>query len=118
MSELDLVVADKSSGEACALRHKVHTLAIDNEPLRNENDGLSESLTIKKKQDKKSKALNLVKSALDDWGGARWWSPRSFKEACHRERILKKTAHAQELEKASVKELKAANKLYNDKIKV
>ncbi|KAL1640550.1 hypothetical protein SLS61_010245, partial [Didymella pomorum] len=70
-----------------------------------------------KKQDKKSKALNLVKPTLDDWGGARWWSPRSFKEARHRERILKETAHAEELEKASVKELKAANKLYNDKIK-
>ncbi|KAF1357496.1 hypothetical protein EJ07DRAFT_127969 [Lizonia empirigonia] len=117
MSELDSVVADKSSEEARALRQKVHTLAIDNELLRNENDGLSESLTIKKKQDKKSKALNLVKPALNYWGGARWWSPRSFKEARHREQILKQTAHAEELEKASVKDLKAANKLYNDKIK-
>jgi hypothetical protein len=40
-----------------------------------------------------------------------------FKEACHRERILKETAHAEELKKALVKELKAANKLYNNKIK-
>jgi hypothetical protein len=115
-SELDSVVADKSSKEACALRQKVHTLAIDNELLRDENDGLSEFPTIKKKQDKKSKALSLVKPALDYWGGARWWSPRSFKEARHRERILKETADAEELEKASVKKLRASNKLYNDKI--
>ena len=66
MSKLDSVVADKSSEEARALRQKVHTLAIDNELLRNENNSLSESLTIKKKQDKKSKTLNLVKPVLDD----------------------------------------------------
>jgi tetratricopeptide (TPR) repeat protein len=71
----------------------------------------------KKKQYKKSKALNLVKPALDDWAGARWWPPRLFKEARHRERARKETVHAEELEKASVKEHRAANKLYNDNIK-
>jgi hypothetical protein len=70
MSELDSVGADQSSEEARALRQKVHTLAIDNELLRNENVGLSKSRTIKKKQDRKSKALSLVKPALDYWGGA------------------------------------------------
>jgi hypothetical protein len=65
-------VADKSSEGARALRQKVHTLAINNKLLRNKNNGLSKSLTIKKKHDKKSKALNLVKPVLDDWGGARW----------------------------------------------
>ncbi|KAF1925134.1 uncharacterized protein M421DRAFT_23368, partial [Didymella exigua CBS 183.55] len=50
-------VADKSLEEVRALYQKVHTLVIDNELLRNKNDRLSKSLTIKKKQDKKSKAL-------------------------------------------------------------
>jgi hypothetical protein len=40
-----------------------------------------------------------------------------FKEARYKEQILKETAHAEELEKALVKELRAANKLYNNKIK-
>ena len=78
---------------------------------------LSESLTVKKKQDKKSKALKLVKPAFDDWGGARWWSSRPFKKARHKEQILKQTAHADEPEKASVKDLKGSNKRYSEKIK-
>ncbi|KAF1922721.1 uncharacterized protein M421DRAFT_22590, partial [Didymella exigua CBS 183.55] len=115
--KLDSVVGDRYSNEARALCHEVHHLAIENELLNDDVQGLTESLLIKKKQDKKSKALTLVKLLLDYWGGAKWWSPRLFKEARHRERIMKETAHAEKLEKANVKELKAANKLYNDKIK-
>jgi hypothetical protein len=44
ISELDSVVADKSSEGARALRQKVHTLAINNKLLRNKNNGLSKSL--------------------------------------------------------------------------
>jgi len=40
-----------------------------------------------------------------------------FKEACYREQILKETTHLEELKKTLVKGLKAANKLYNNKIK-
>ena len=86
-------MGDKQSAEVRALRHVIHHLAIDDELLRDENKGLIESLSIKKRQDKKSKALDLVKPTLDDWGGARWYSPRSFAEARHRERILQDTQH-------------------------
>jgi hypothetical protein len=114
---LDSVVGNRYSNEARALRHEVHHLAIENELLNDDVQGVIESLSIKKKQDKKSKALPLVKPSLDYWGGAKWWLPRSFKEARHRERIMKETAHAEKLEKANVKEPKASNKLYNDKTK-
>ena len=40
-----------------------------------------------------------------------------FKESRHREQIIKETAHKKELEKARIKELEAANKRYNKKIK-
>jgi transcriptional regulator with XRE-family HTH domain len=116
LRQFDRVVGDKQSAEVRALRHVIHHLAIDNELLRDENKGLIESLSIKKRQDKKSKALDLVKPTLDDWGGARWYSPRSFAEARHRERILQDTQHQEKLEKARIKELKKANKLYNNKI--
>ncbi|KAF1922182.1 uncharacterized protein M421DRAFT_79286 [Didymella exigua CBS 183.55] len=95
--KLDSVVGDRYSNKARALHYKVHHLAIKNELLNNNVQGLTELLLIKKKQDKKSKALTL--------------------EAHHREQIMKETAHAEKLEKANVKELKAANKLYNNKIK-
>jgi hypothetical protein len=117
LRELDSVVADKTLEEARALRHKVHHLAIENELLHDDVEGLKESLLIKKRQDKKSKALLLVKPRLVYWGGSRWWSPRSFKESRHRERIMKETAHEKELEKARMKELEDANKLYNEKMK-
>ncbi|KAF1924867.1 uncharacterized protein M421DRAFT_424288, partial [Didymella exigua CBS 183.55] len=115
--KLDSVVGNRYSNKARALCHEVHHLTIKNELLNNNVQGLTELLLIKKKQDKKSKALTLVKPLLDYWGGAKWWLPQLFKEARHREQIIKETAHAEKLEKANVKELKAANKLYNDKIK-
>jgi hypothetical protein len=63
--KLDSVVGDRYSNEAKALRHKVHHLVIENELLNNDVQGLTESLSIKKKQDKKSKELPLVKPSLD-----------------------------------------------------
>ncbi len=116
MRQFDRVVKNKSLPEAKALRQTVHHLAIQKELLHDENIGLTEALKVKKKQNKKSKALDLNKHTLDDWGGAKWHSPRQFGEARRRDRIMKETAHAEELEKAKMKELKHANKLYNDKI--
>lgn len=45
-----------------------------------------------------------------------FWSPRSFREARHRERIYKQIAAEEALEKVQMKESKAANKLYKEKI--
>lgn len=116
MRQFDSVVKDKRLPEAKALRQTIHHLAIQNELLHDENQGLIEALQVKKKQNKKSKALDLNKHTLDDWGGAQWHSPRQFGEARTRERIMKEQQHKDELEKAELKKLKAANKLYNDKM--
>ncbi len=117
VAQFDRVVQDKNGLEAKALRQTIHHLAIQNELVHDENDGLIEALKAKKKQKKKSKALDLNKHDLNNWGGTQWHSPRQFGEARRRERILKETAHAEELKKVEIKELKKANKLYNDKIK-
>ena len=59
-------MGDKQSAEVRALRHVIYHLAIDNELLCDKNKGLIELLLIKKRQDKKSKALDLVKLTLND----------------------------------------------------
>lgn len=56
------------------------------------------------------------KHKLDYWGGTQWHSPRQFGEARGRERIMKETAHADEVKEAEMKNLKRFNKLYIDKI--
>ena len=116
IAQFDRVVKDKTLPEVKALRQTIHHLAIQNELLRDENYDLTEALQAKKKQNLKSKALDLNKHTLDDWGGAKWHSPRQFDEARTRERIIKEQQHADELEKANMRELKKADKLYKDKL--
>ena len=89
------MVQDKSEPEVKALRQTIHHLAIQNELLHDENDGLIEALKAKKKQKKNSKALDLNKHDLNYWGGTQWHSPRQFGEARRRERLLKETVHAE-----------------------
>lgn len=112
----DRVAKDKKSAEAKALRQVIHHLAVQNELLHYENEGLVEALKMKKKQNKKSKASDLVKRHFRDWSGAKWHSPRSFQEARTCDRIIKETQHQEELEKAEMKELAHANKLYNEEL--
>lgn len=88
---------DETLPDVKALRQTIHHLAIQNELLRDENDGLIEALQAKKKQNLKGKALDLNKHTLDDWGRAKWHSPRKFGEARTREKIIKEQQHADEL---------------------
>ncbi|KAF3030277.1 hypothetical protein E8E12_000097, partial [Didymella heteroderae] len=91
MRQFERVVTDKRLPETKALRQTSHHLAIQNELLHDENKGLIEALQIKKKQNQ-------------------------FGEARTRGRIVEEQQHKDELKKANTKELKAANKLYNDKL--
>jgi hypothetical protein len=97
---LQRTVKDNHSKDARVLRHTLHHICISNELLHQENDGLVESLQQKKKHEKKSKALDLQQHERNPWGPSRFWSPRAFKEAKHREAIEKRTKREQELEKA------------------
>ena len=114
--QLDAIVKDNTSEEATALRQVIHHISTENELLHYEKEGLEEALKARKKQKKKSHALDLQKHEQNLWGGANFWSPRSMAAARRRERILKEMQHGDELKKAEMKDLKAANKLYNNKI--
>jgi hypothetical protein len=52
--------------------------------LLDENQDLRESLAIKKKRNKHGKRLDMRRES-EYYGGAEWWSPRSFKHAGERQ---------------------------------
>jgi hypothetical protein len=58
-------VQDKIELEVKALRQTIYHLAIQNKLLYDKNDSLIKALRAKKKQKKKSKALNLNKHNLN-----------------------------------------------------
>ena len=63
MRQFDLVVADTSS-EAAAFRVAIHRISIQNELLKQEISNLTDALKVIKKQNKKSRALDVNKHDL------------------------------------------------------
>jgi hypothetical protein len=98
------------------VRDLLHRLAVENELLQYENTGLRDAVATKKKQKKKSKALNLQQHQ-EYHGGAMAWSPRSFREARRRNKVDTEVQHQQELQKLEMKEAKRVSKLYQEKLK-
>ena len=109
-------VKDKTSKDARVLRHTLHHICISNQLLNQEVEGLVKSLAYKKKKEKRSKILDVQQHDKNPWGPSHFYSPRSFQEAKNRERIEKEMKHQEELEKAKMKELKHASKLYNERL--
>jgi hypothetical protein len=66
------------------LSETLHSLAIQNELLHNENDGLREALNNKKKRKDRGKRLNLQRENSYH-GGATFWSPHKIRQARARE---------------------------------
>jgi hypothetical protein len=89
---------DMSSKDARVLRHTLHHICISNQLFLQENKELIESLGHKKKQEKKSKALDLQQHDKNPWVLSRFWSPPSFREAKIRERNEKEMKLEEELE--------------------
>jgi hypothetical protein len=87
-----------------------------NELLTDANEGLRKALTAKKKHNKKGKVLDLQQRQKYH-GGAVFWSPRKITKAKARDRTNKRLAKEEKLQKVKIKELKAANALYNKKLK-
>jgi hypothetical protein len=108
--------ADKSSSDLKKVSSLIHHLANRNELLTDENEGLREALTAKKKHSKKGKVLDL-QQRQEYHGGAVFWSPRKKAEAEARDRTNERLAEEQKVQKVEMKELKAANALYNKKLK-
>ncbi|KAF2007004.1 hypothetical protein P154DRAFT_541823 [Amniculicola lignicola CBS 123094] len=77
--------------------------------------GLREALTTKSRHKNKGKALDLQQRE-EYHGGAVFWSPRKLREACVRQEVREQEDRELRLQKAEVKELKAAATLYKQKI--
>ena len=90
-------------------------MAIQNTLLQSENEGLLDALTVKKRRDTKGKSLDLLQH-YEYWGPSMMWTPRSFREAKTRMKLAREEREAEEKEKANMKELAKANKLYKEKI--
>ncbi|KAF1352759.1 hypothetical protein EJ07DRAFT_63403, partial [Lizonia empirigonia] len=107
---------NRSSSELKKVSTLLHHLANQNELLTDENEGLREALTTKKKHNKKGKVLDL-QQRQEYHGGAVFWSPRKMAEAEARDRTNKRLAEEEKLQKVEMTKLKAANALYNKKLK-
>ncbi|KAF1934923.1 hypothetical protein EJ02DRAFT_487834 [Clathrospora elynae] len=86
-----------------------------NSLLEQENQGLRESLGIKKKRQKHGRTMDLVQEGEHN-GGAVLWSPRKFREAGERQLQREQAEEQEKLHKADMKKLKANNALYKKKI--
>ncbi|KAK4986649.1 hypothetical protein LTR50_005176 [Elasticomyces elasticus] len=90
-------------------------MAIQNTLLQSENEGLLNALTVKGRRETKGKSLDLLQH-YEYWGPSMMWTPRSFREAKTRMKLAREEREVEEKEKANMKELAKANKLYNKKI--
>lgn len=106
---------DQGATNARKLQSSIHHVAIQNKLLRTKIEGFKDALKAKKRQNKKSKALD-VQQQEEYYGGAVFYSPRKIREARYREKVLQQKKEAEELAKAETKELKAAARLYKQKI--
>jgi hypothetical protein len=104
-----------SEKDASTIRQSLHHIAIQNTLLQSENEGLLDALTVKKKRETKGKSLDLLQH-YEYLGPSMMWTPRSFTEAKTRMRLARAEREADEKEKANMKELTKANKLYNENI--
>ena len=66
--------------EAKQITHSLYYLQVQNKLLLHENQGLRESLRIKKKHKKQGYTLDL-QQRKEYHGGAVFWSPRKMREA-------------------------------------
>ncbi|KAF1354169.1 hypothetical protein EJ07DRAFT_134324 [Lizonia empirigonia] len=117
--KLNTVIKRALSGalekNASIVRQSLHHMAIQNTLLQSENEGLLDALTVKKRRGMKGKSLDLLQH-YEYWGPSMMWTPRSFREAKTRMRLAREEQEADKKEKADMKELAKANKLYNEKI--
>jgi hypothetical protein len=110
------VVKDGAEKEANQVTQAIHYYQVQNELLLHENKGLRESLATKKKRNKHGNKLDLHKEG-EYYGGANWWSLRSFRTASERKARREQAEEEEKLRKTDMKELKASNALLNKKLK-
>jgi hypothetical protein len=77
---LDELVEDRTKAQARELLRRVEALQVNNKLLREENAGLRDALTTKKKHKKKRNTLDLQQREEYHSTGV-FWSPRKLREA-------------------------------------
>jgi transposase-like protein len=97
-------VSDRTAEELKKLSETLHSLAVQNELLYDENDGLPEALDNKKKRKDRSKCLDLQREDLYH-GGATFWSPHKIRQAWARELEKQQQEEAEIAARANRKEL-------------
>jgi hypothetical protein len=109
-------VADVRSLEMKKLGEKLHHYQVENNLLKNENQGLCNALKIKKKHKKKDWASDSQQHE-EYHSGAVFWSPQAFQEARYCESMRGAEEKQLQLQKADAKKLREQNKLLNMKLK-
>jgi hypothetical protein len=97
--------------ETKKLSRSLHSISVQNEPLKHELRGLREALASKKKGQKRSKPLDLQQRKLYHAGSV-FWSPRKVREARVRQTVKEREERELQSQKAERAELKKADKLY------
>jgi hypothetical protein len=106
-------VSDRTADESKKLSETLHSLAVQNELLQEENSGLREAL-----EDKKNRGKRLKLQREDSYhGGATFWSPRKIRQARAHELEKQQQEEAEIAARASRKELQAAAKLLKEQQK-
>jgi regulator of replication initiation timing len=105
---------DKSD-QAKKLSTDVHHLAVQNQLINLENDGLRETLDTQKQRRNQKKVLD-VQQRKEYWVGAIFYSPRKIREAQFRDVIKARDKDAEELRKVTAKELRESNSLLKKKL--
>jgi hypothetical protein len=106
-------VSDRTADESKKLSETLHSLAVQNELLQEENSGLREALEDKKKRKGRGKRLNLQREDLYH-GGATFWSPRKIRQAWAHELEKQQQEEGEIAARASRKELQTAAKLLKE----
>jgi hypothetical protein len=95
------VVKDTADNRTKKLSQAIHHIICENQLLHQENEGLREAVTVKKKRTLKTQPFKLKKDDLAN-SSAMWWSPQSI-------RAEKQRIHQEQLDKEQKKQQKEDN---------
>jgi hypothetical protein len=116
---LDQVVKDPEAEQVRKLKASIHRAATATKLISTELEGLQTALNTKSRRKQRSKPLLLSPAPEDSehpGGGATFWSLRKIQSARAKRAEMEAKQHEDELKKAEMRELRAANKLFKEKV--
>lgn len=106
---------DKASSEVGAVEQIIHQLHVHLELAEHELSGVTQALAAKEKRKRKKKVLPLYAHNVEWHRGAKWWSPRSKREADARDAAFEAYQQQVEAEKVTQRQLQETQRLLKDK---